>query len=332
MFAACRAVADEVAQMRRGVGGAERVPTKKPARAEDDSSGDETTPTTTVSEADVGEFTTDDEAGAEEEPRQLRPGLFPSNGEDTDDEAAIAAAQAATAVEAARAAARSEATAGAEEDGAGFEDESAGFTPQETLFVFDWDDTILPSSWLNRQGLRLDSRSVVSAAQKERLAEVAASAAEMLRLAKQQGTVVLLTNAERGWIELSCTKFLPTLLPTIENVKIVSARTTYETPRCTSPLDWKVLAFEAEIGRACGTDTMADPSKRKNIHSLGDSIHEREALMRATSDLPNCCAKSLKFVERPDLSQVVKQHALVTGCFRKIVQHGGNLDLTINCP
>jgi hypothetical protein len=31
--------------------------------------------------------------------------------------------------------------------------------------------------------------------------------------------VVLVTNAERGWIELSCQKFMPTLFPSLENVK-----------------------------------------------------------------------------------------------------------------
>lgn len=38
-------------------------------------------------------------------------------------------------------------------------------------------------------------------------------------MAKQLGTVVLITNAERGWIELSCQKFLPTLFPALESVK-----------------------------------------------------------------------------------------------------------------
>ena len=35
--------------------------------------------------------------------------------------------------------------------------------------------------------------------------------------------VVLITNAERGWIELSCQKFLPTLFPVLESVKASSA-------------------------------------------------------------------------------------------------------------
>lgn len=63
----------------------------------------------------------------------------------------------------------------------------------------------------------------------------------------------------------------------------------------------------------------------------GDSVHERAALLRATIELPNCRSKSIKFVERPDIDQMLKQHALVTSSFDQIVHRDGNLDLCINC-
>mmetsp|Transcript_20425 Transcript_20425/g.57715 ORF Transcript_20425/g.57715 Transcript_20425/m.57715 type:complete len:383 (+) Transcript_20425:83-1231(+) len=174
------------------------------------------------------------------------------------------------------------------------------FGREETLFLFDWDDTVLPSTWIQRHGLRLDEGSSPAPWQRHLLAEVASVASETLRLAKQRGTVVLVTNAERGWIELSCNKFLPGLAPAMEGVKLVSARTSYEGPGCVTPLDWKISAFQAEIASACGGEALADISRRKNIHSLGDSIHEREALLRAAAPIHNCRSKSLKFVERPD--------------------------------
>ena len=60
------------------------------------------------------------------------------------------------------------------------------------------------SSSVQRQGLRFDAASIVTTAQRELLAEVAAVVGKTLRAARQHGTVVLVTNAERGWIELSC--------------------------------------------------------------------------------------------------------------------------------
>mmetsp|Transcript_19728 Transcript_19728/g.56467 ORF Transcript_19728/g.56467 Transcript_19728/m.56467 type:complete len:433 (-) Transcript_19728:492-1790(-) len=202
-------------------------------------------------------------------------------------------------------------------------------TSQETLFVLDWDDTMLPSSWIQRQGLRLDEGSEIADWQQELLSEVAVAAAGLLRMTKERGTVVLVTNAERGWIELSCRKFMPELMPCIEGVRIVSARTSYEGPFCVGPLDWKVRAFEAEVARIW---RVADSRRTKNIHSIGDGVHEREALLLATQGLVNCLSKSLKFVERPDIGQLLRQHELIAEHLGRIVQHDGDLDVCISCP
>jgi len=201
------------------------------------------------------------------------------------------------------------------------------FSVEETILIFDWDDTMFPSSWVQEQGLRLDGESQLAEWQREELGELAHLASQTLGLAKQLGTVVLVTNAERGWIELSCQKFMPALYPSLENVKLLSARTEYETPAISSPFEWKLRAFESEIGRIFFSDI--EGHRRKNVVSLGDSSHEREALIHATAHLPNCRTKSLKFVERPAVEQLRKQHTLVTRCFRRVVNHDGNLDLFI---
>merc|ERR1712194_288192 len=51
-----------------------------------------------------------------------------------------------------------------EEDG----DESGHrFTTEETIVIFDWDDTVMPSSWVQDQGIRLDEGSVPTLEQQE---------------------------------------------------------------------------------------------------------------------------------------------------------------------
>lgn len=203
-----------------------------------------------------------------------------------------------------------------------------GFPMEDTILIFDWDDTVLPSTWLQEQGLRLDDDSVVNEEQMAILSNMAEFAAQTLNTAKRHGKVVLVTNAERGWIELSCQKFMPSLYSCLEDVKILSARTTYEHQGVTSPFEWKYLAFEAEIH---GFFEMFTPEQRKNVISFGDSAHEREALIRVTERMPSCCTKSLKFVERPEVEQLMKEHELISGCFKHVVQHVGNLDLCIRC-
>jgi len=226
---------------------------------------------------------------------------------------------------------------GSDSDGSETTSDAGGhrFTMAETVMIFDWDDTVLPSSWVQEQGLRLDDESYLSEWQEAELTEMATIASETLRVAKRLGTVVLVTNAERGWIELSCQKFMPSLAASLEGVNLLSARTTYERPDVASPFEWKLRAFESELDRifgdVMGSEASSETYGRKNIISLGDSAHEREALIHATSQIPNCRTKSLKFVERPDIEQLRKQHALIVGCFRRIVHHDGNLDLCIRC-
>lgn len=204
----------------------------------------------------------------------------------------------------------------------------APFYAEDTILIFDWDDTVLPSTWIQEQGLRLDEDSVPTEVQQAQLQKMADRAAQTLCVAKRHGKVILVTNAERGWIELSCKKFMPSLYPTLEDLKLLSARSTYEHQGVASPFEWKYLAFESEI--ACFYEAFAG-DRRKNVLSFGDSAHEREALIRVTERLQNCRTKSLKFVERPEVEQLLKEHELISGCFRHIVNHDGNLDLCIRC-
>jgi len=204
------------------------------------------------------------------------------------------------------------------------------FNPDETVMIFDWDDTMLPSSWVQENGLRLDNEVPLPAECQQQLGMLARRIVKTLRVAKQLGTVVLVTNAERGWIELSCQRFMPTLSPVLESVKLMSARSEYERPDLPSPFEWKLRAFGSEIGRNFASDIGG--RRRKNILSLGDSAHEREAVLRVTACMPNCRTKSLKFVERPSIDQLCRQHQFIARCFRRIVHHDGNLDLCISNP
>jgi len=205
---------------------------------------------------------------------------------------------------------------------------STTFTAEDTVVIFDWDDTILPSSWILNQKLRLDQNSELTSHQKQQLAEVASITIELLCLAKAHGHVVIITTAKRGWIELTCRKFLPTLFPVLESIRVVSARSNYETAEMTSPFDWKLQAFENVIRRIYGPSA-SEAGRSKNVISFGDSSLEREALMRSTASLPNCCSKSVKFTSKPDIDLIQQQQCIVRDSFEEIVQHDGNLDLCL---
>jgi len=88
-----------------------------------------------------------------------------------------------------------------------------------------------------------------------------------------------------------------------------------------------VQAFFQEI---CATYTGRRPDTRKNILSFGDSVHERAAVHRVTSNMgPTTRTKSVKFVERPTVEQLKRQVDLVSSCLDEICRHDGHLDLML---
>eukprot|EP00434_Breviolum_minutum_P020683 symbB.v1.2.018237.t1/scaffold1444.1/size126574/6 len=183
----------------------------------------------------------------------------------------------------------------------------------------------MPSSWVEglRDGDNLENETF-SEQHKEQLEELSRLASETLALASHLGTVLLVTNAQHGWVELSCQRYMPKLLPALASVRVLSARTQFETEQVSSPFEWKHRAFLCEIQRVFG-----DQHRRRNILSFGDSGHEREALIKSTAKMDKTRTKSVKFLDRPGVHELGKQHAVMAKCLRQIVHHDGNLDLCL---
>jgi hypothetical protein len=163
------------------------------------------------------------------------------------------------------------------------------------------------------------------------------SVIKILRCALEFGPVHVITNAERGWVELSARKFLPGTLDVLSCVRIVSARTCHEKEFPNQPKEWKVAAFRSELDCRFGSRMALDDSLKQqqqheqplNIVSFGDSIHEREALLAVSKELSGARAKSIKFVERPTIEQLQRQLELVHGYMDHINTYEGHLDLML---
>merc|ERR1712070_411570 len=76
---------------------------------------------------------------------------------------------------------------------------------------------------------------------------VARHVIKTLRRARRLGHVIIVTNAEKGWVELTCAKFLPEVFPHLEGIKVISARSAFEHVQPPSPVQWKWLTFHQEI-------------------------------------------------------------------------------------
>lgn len=187
-----------------------------------------------------------------------------------------------------------------------------------TLIILDWDDTVLPTSYLASLGHRVDGPGPAGELAAE-LESYAVHVEGVLRILLSLGLVVICTNAETGWVDLTCAKFLPRLVGLVGTIEQMSARSEFEPRGVWSPYEWKKHAF-AWILSSKG---------RLNVLSLGDSCHERAAVIHACQGLDDArvCCKSLKFLDRPDLHGLVLQHQKALAALPQCLQHCGHLDL-----
>lgn len=194
-----------------------------------------------------------------------------------------------------------------------------------TIIFLDWDDTLLCSSVLSGQGIRLDSDMDHALDLLPQLDELSESVINVLNIAMSYGEVHIVTNGETGWVQLSAQKFLPAVVPYLEKVRVLSARSAFENMFPDSPMKWKFHAFQETLA-----DLYSDSNCVKNVLSFGDSHAEREAIRAVTRGLPNTRTKSIKFAERPTIEQLQRQLELVTNCFQYINNHEEDLDLCMS--
>lgn len=230
------------------------------------------------------------------------------------------------------------------------------FRPEQTIIIFDWDDTLCPSSWIR--------------ANKKAAVEV------LLKMSMKLGTVVIVTNAMDPWVETSCRNFLPSLLPLVSSLPVIYARSIFEQQgvdvarspsRGSSPLSrmampgmyaangqnrlqqvnakmaqqqqtqeispqkWKEVAFAQEIKDFY---SRYQHQSWKNVISVGDSVFERDAVRRVVLQRPTpqkkCRTKTLKLFDDPEIEELVAQVKVVYDVINVMVQYDGDLDIEID--
>jgi len=201
---------------------------------------------------------------------------------------------------------------------------SNSFTTAETLIIFDWDDTLFPTTWLQREGCLEDESVPISTSQAAQLQLLSEHVKATLDLAKARAKVVIVTNAQEGWVDLSCSKFMPALQHSLRGVDVMSARSSFEQEH--KHFEWKCLAFAKQVKDFYGT---CPSGHRRNILSLGDSLHEQRALTSVTQCVPNCLAKSIKFMEKPEVQQLIDEHEILIGVLQDVIDDEGSLDLEV---
>eukprot|EP00178_Gracilaria_changii_P010450 TRINITY_DN3043_c0_g1_i1.p1 TRINITY_DN3043_c0_g1~~TRINITY_DN3043_c0_g1_i1.p1 ORF type:complete len:336 (+),score=56.23 TRINITY_DN3043_c0_g1_i1:397-1404(+) len=207
-----------------------------------------------------------------------------------------------------------------------------------SVFILDWDDTCCATSFLERCGFMADLDFKID----ERAPELASHlrvlesrVLSLLKTAISLGTVLIVTNAGDGWVELSSSRFLPAVRAFLENnyklVKIISARARYVDVYRDHPLQWKARTFLDELRSICAT--LPHPSQPLHVLVLGDSVGDQYAAHAAANHLTMHGAaivlKVVKFLERPTIDQLCRELSVLLDHISDMAAHRDAFDISM---
>ena len=205
----------------------------------------------------------------------------------------------------------------------------ATISVEDTTIFFDWDDTFLASTWLTKNGYSIYNAGPEKKEFIEMGESLSAAIEPLLIEAMKLGRVVIITNATDGWINLSCSTFMPTLLPLVSYATLVSAQRRYGHIYPGSPIEWKRCTFQ-DVLKA----ETRPVGKMRNLVSIGDGIAEHLAVQALKGNVLGSTniVKSVKFLETPSIKQLVEQLEKLRTVLKEIVQHPTSVDLNAYEP
>lgn len=197
-----------------------------------------------------------------------------------------------------------------------------------TLFVFDWDDTLFPTSWLRRNA-HVERGTLWDSMMHSSLDVHTHAVAVLLRQALSLGEVVVVTLADRKWVVNSIRRYMPELAPLLFSLRIYCAGD--RTP-CTEAL--QPAAKKRDAMMRAMADKAADAGQAAmcwgSLVSVGDSSYERLAAQNV-----GACGRAQGFVKwtkcvklghRPTLIGLCKNLLDLAGRLEGLVTHPGDMD------
>lgn len=220
-----------------------------------------------------------------------------------------------------------------------------------TIIIFDWDDTLLPTWFLQDQvysSLPANAREATVPKDSpfyEMLATHASIVKAVLMLARAVGQVAIVTLALRPWVLTSAERFLPRLdLPELLcrlGIPVYYAREHMKRPdACLAQVEEGVAIFtvakRATMMKCLRKLSRKRKHARMNVMSIGDSLAEKDAIKEVLWNMcdegasPVC--KTVKFVYQPTAQQLCDELQLLGMWLRRMASHVEDFDINMEDP
>lgn len=185
----------------------------------------------------------------------------------------------------------------------------------QNIFIFDWDDTIMCTTFITPNGYFSEKNleEIKEKKDDELFYKLENLIKTMLNYSINQGDTYIITNAASGWVEFSAKLLFPNIISVLEKVTVISARNWFEKEYPGNSKMWKQDCFE-EIGK------LYSPYKLTNLIAIGDSLIELEAAYVLAKRFNQCFIKTIKLKDAPSPVKLLKQLELIVKDFSNIVK------------
>jgi len=191
------------------------------------------------------------------------------------------------------------------------------------IFIIDWDDTLYPTTWVNKNSIDVSKLHIIQE-YKVYFLELDKTINSLLESLNQVGDIWIVTNANINWIKSCLMGLEQTRKIIISNkIRIVSARDSYSSNN-SSPTEWKILTFQDILEDIINKiSNRIKPNTYVNIISIGDAMYEYMALINLDTFIKSyminnsSCSKphkqfkyllkNIKFIEKPEFDFVIDQ-------------------------
>ena len=192
-----------------------------------------------------------------------------------------------------------------------------------TIFIFDWDDTLFFTTHLNPS--KNNTFFYESRTEKRFMNKIEYYVVEILKKALTKGKVLIITNSSDGWVH-ACAKFYyPNLLPILDQITIISARELYEDKFPKEPTTWKVKTFNDLKQKFHFEKCIVS-----NIICIGDDNGEIIAAKKLGENFENCLVKTIKFRDKPNLTDLIKQIILINEQILRVYNYPKSLTIQVD--
>jgi hypothetical protein len=181
-------------------------------------------------------------------------------------------------------------------------------------FIIDWDDTLLSTTFLtklvpltNVVFSQLQLVSLLPPDVMRQLEELEQTLFTLFDEIQHLGDVFIVTNSQRGWVELCCLQFIPRVWTWLKNFSIISARFDHESTFPNDPYMWKYTAFQKCIQR-----------QHQSIVSFGDCPNDLKITCKIGKD-NGLNTKFFKLLHgEPNVSTLNKQLSSIVYIIRNV--------------